>query len=369
MSDYKLPSFRVLSLKAEQNAPATGDVTVRGHVETYAGFPLADAEVTLSLSVTQRPRWWYPSPSYDDLWTATARTDAAGDYEVVIGKDVFDSSPVPGGYYTANISVLSSTGETQTASVSFSQSERYAIKASVPNEFDLTRGAMPVEARVVNYEDSLVAGGVDVELVRKDSVTLSRTHIDNKGTVNVAGLGQGTYRLVISRENADTVTREVVLYNPAAAESPCPDVLLWTPEWRVITGERHDNAWTYAVNCDTHLLVTLWTPDGVISQRWEKARKGFNRIPVTLPDGVDDATLSFMVTGAYRQQTGDINVTRADSGRGLRIIAESFRDRILPGEEETWTLRVVDLRGNGRESAVITDMYNTALDVLARTDW
>lgn len=370
VSDYKLPSFRVLQPKAEQDAPATGDVTVRGHVETYAGFPLADAEITLSLSVTQRPRWWYPAPSYDDLWTVTAPTDASGDYEIVIGKDVFASSPVVGGYYTANISVLSSTGETQVASVSFGKSERYVIKASVPGEFDLTRGAMPVEARVVNYEDSLVAGGVDVELVRRDSVTVSRTHIDTKGNVNVAGLEQGTYHMVFSRENADTVTREVVLYNPVAADTPCPDVLIWAPKRKVITGERHDNAWTYAVNCDTHLFVTLWnTSDGIISQRWVPARKGSNRIPVTLPDGVDDATLSVMATGGYRQQNADIEVTRADSERGLRIIAESFRDRVILGEEETWTLRVVDLQGNGREAAVITDIYNTALDALAKTDW
>ena len=368
VSDYKLPTFRVLSPVVEQDAPAEGDVTVRGHVETYAGFPIADAEVTLTLSVARRPRWWFPSTSYD-VYSHTVRTDAAGDYEVVIGKDVFSSSPIKDGYYTAEISVLSSAGETQTGAVSFGRTERYIIKAVTPHVFDMTRGAMPLEVRVVNYEDSLVTGGVNVELVRNDSVTVSRTHIDGNGSLDVASLGQGIYNLVMSRENADTVRNEIILYNPEAKESPCPDVLLWAPVWKLTAGSGRDNTWTYAVNCDTHLLVTLWTPEGIISQRWVKADKGFNRLPVTLPDGVDDATLSIVATGGYRQQSCDIGVTRADSERGLKIVAESFRDRIVPGNQETWTLRVTDLKGNGREAAVISDMYNTALDVLAKTDW
>lgn len=368
VSDYKLPTFRVLQPKVEQDVPSAGDVTVRGRVETYTGFPMADAEVTLALSVAQRPRWWYPSPSAD-VCTLTVRTDAAGDYETVIGKDIFNASPVPAGYYTANISVLSQTGETQTGSVSFGRSERYIIKASVPDEYDMTRGTMPVECRVVNYEDSIVPGSVDVQLMRDDSVTVARERIDMNGSIDVSSCRQGTYRVVMSRENADTVTREVILYNPAADESPCPDVLIWSPDRKVITGKGHPDAWTYAVNCDTHLLVTLWTSEGIISQRWERAARGFNRLAVSLPDGVDDATLSVVATGGYRQQSCDIDVMRADSERGLRIVAESFRDRTVPGEQESWTLRVVDLKGNGREAAVIADMYNSALDALAGTSW
>ena len=193
--------------------------------------------------------------------------------------------------------------------------------------------------------------------------------IQGKGMLAVGGCEQGRYNLVFTHEDADSVVRELVLYDRASAESPCPDNLIWAPEWDVMVSGVENPSWLYAVNCDTHMLVTLWTPDGVISQHWEKARKGFNNLTVSLPAGVDEATLSVMATGNYRQESGRVIVRRADSMKGLRIVAETFRDRTVPGEEESWTFRVVDLKGNGREAAVIADMYNTALDALASTDW
>lgn len=369
VSDYKLPTFHVLEPEVERGVPAQGDVTLRGKVQTYSGFPVADAEVTVALSVTSRPRWWYPSRAYD-VYSTKVRTDGKGEYEVAFTDDIFATSPLENGYYTASVTALSSTGESQTGSVSFSRGERYIIKAVSPANFEISGSVeLPVEANLVNYEDSTIHEAVNVRLVRNDSTVAVSSMIQGKGKLAVGGCEQGRYNVVFTHEDADSVVRELVLYDRASAESPCPDNLIWAPEWDVMVSGVENPSWLYAVNCDTHMLVTLWTPDGVISQHWEKARKGFNNLTVSLPAGVDEATLSVMATGNYRQESGRVIVRRADSMNGLRIVAETFRDRTVPGEEESWTFRVVDLKGNGREAAVIADMYNTALDALASTDW
>lgn len=368
VSDYKLPTFRVNAPKAEQGVPSKGAVTLRGRAETYAGFPLEDAQVTVALSVAQRPRWWYPSRSYD-VYKTTAVTDADGGYEVVFSDDVFATSPLPGGYYTALVTVTSSTGESQTGTVSFSLGERYIIKAAVVSSFDLTLGSLPVGAQLVNYEDSTVAGQVSVGLVGPDSVTVSSMMIGGKGSIDVTSCRQGKYRLVMSHENADTVRREVVLYDPASTESPCPDRLIWAPSYDVSVKGDAGASWLYAVNCDTHMLVTLWDSDSIISQNWVKASKGFNRLPVRLPTDVDNATLTVSATGNYHQDQATVTVKRADSDRLIRIVAETFRDRTVPGSEESWTFRITGRDGKGREAAVIADMYNTALDVLSTFSW
>lgn len=369
VSDYKLPTFKVAKPAVEQDAPAKGDVTVRGKVETYAGFALADAEVSLKLSVMERPRWWYYSQSYD-VYSATTRTDAEGRYELVIADEVFVSSPLPKGYYTAEVSVLSSTGETQTGSVSFGRSERYMIKASIPVNFDLTAGRMPVEVKVVNYEDSVVAGAVNMTLQAADSTVVASKTVEGRDNIDVSSLSQGIYKVVLTCANADTLRRELLLYNPKATDSPVKDMLIWSPglsaEVDAATGR---GEWLYAVSCDTHLLATVWTADSAVSRRWVEARKGFNRLDVTLPAGVDKATLTVMATGNYTSCSRNVALTRADSEVGLKIVAESFRDRTVPGSDETWTFRIVDTKGNGREAAVIADMYNTALDAIATSSW
>jgi len=369
VSDYKLPTFKVAAPAVEQDAPAKGDVTLRGKVETYAGFPLADAGVTLKLSVMERPRWWYYTQSYD-VYSTTTRTDAGGRYEIVVPDSVFASSPLPKGFYTAEMSVLSPTGETQRGSVSFGRSERYIIKASIPVNFDLTSGRMPLEVKVVNYEDSVVPRVVNMTLHSSDSTIVTSGTVSGRDSIDVSSLRQGIYKVVLACADADTVRRELLLYNPTATDSPVKDMLIWSPDWSAeadaATGR---GEWLYAVGCDTHMLATVWTPDSVVSRRWVKASKGFNRLDVTLPAGVDKATLTVMATGNYTSDSRDVTVTRADSGLGLKIVAESFRDRTVPGSEESWTFRIVDTRGDGREAAVIADMYNTALDALATSSW
>lgn len=369
VSDYKLPTFMVSTPRVEQDATARGCVTLRGKVETYAGFPLADAEVSLGLSVAERPRWWYPSASYD-VYAAKVRTDASGHYEIVVPDSVFAASPIPVGYYTATVSVLSSAGETQTGSVSFGRSERYIIKADIPANFDLTKGRMPVNVRVVNYEDSVVDRSATLSIQRGDSVVVAVRDIRGRDDIHVSALDQGVYNVVITCGDADTVRRQLIFFNPSASESPVSDELLWSPDWSLsVDGRGGDGSWLYAAGCDTHVLATVWTPDSIVSRRWVEARKGFNRLDVSLPAGLDKATLTVMATGGYRTESRDIAVSRADSEKGLKIVAESFRDRTVPGSNETWTFRVVDTRGDGREAAVIADMYNTALDAIARSDW
>ena len=45
VSDYKLPTFRVQLDPVEKDYPSKGDVTLRGRVVTYSGFPLVDSKV------------------------------------------------------------------------------------------------------------------------------------------------------------------------------------------------------------------------------------------------------------------------------------------------------------------------------------
>lgn len=369
VSDYKLPTFKVFSPKVEQDTPAKGDVTVRGKVETYAGFALADAEVTLSLSVMQQPRWWYPTQSYD-VYSTVTRTDTQGRYEVVLPAGVFASSPLPGGYYTAAVSVLSSAGETQTGSVSFGRAERYIIKVSMPSEFDLTKGRMPLDVRVVNYEDSAVNRPVTMTITGRDSAVVASRSVIGHDDMHVSGLAQGRYQVSFACENADTVRRELILYDPLAKESPADNMLIWSPGWDMkVDASDGTGSWLYAASCDTHVLAIVWTSDKMLSRRWVEAHSGFNRLDVSLPAGVDKATLTVMATGNYKSESRNVMVTRADSESGLKIVAESFRDRTVPGSEETWTFRIVDTKGNGCEAAVIADMYNTALDAIATSNW
>lgn len=371
VSDYKLPSFLIGDTSVEQGVPEAGAVTLHGNVKTYSGFPLDGAKVTVELSVTRRPRWWMPGASYRFYATDTV-AGADGSFAVPVDKDILASSPIPGGFFTATITALSPSGESQKTQISFTTSKQYIIKGTLPAQADVTSGHLAVKVSAADWRDSVVSVPVNYAVLDADSTTLLNGSVTGgAASIDVKTLPSGryTFRFTLPEPyEAVPWTTETVIYRTDDRKTPCPGQLIWSPETKVYAGGK-DGKWLYATDCPTHLLVTLVADDKVLSQGWVKADEGMHLLDVTLPDGVDRAKMTVAATGRYRSDTKYIDVIRAGSEKGIRIEAETFRDRLVPGSAETWRLRVVDLDGRGREAAVIADMYNTALDALATQSW
>ena len=372
VSDYKLPTFLITLDPAELDVPLKGGATIHGQAKTYSGFPMADATVTLDLSVAQRPRWWMPSREIS-IDTEQVTTDSEGRFTIPLDSAILASSPFPGGYYTANVTVTSPSGESQSGSTSFGLGTQYIIKVALANNIDITGGKLPVEASVADYQDSTVNIPINYAIFSHDSVKVAQGVITSSpAEIDVKAIKPGKYTVSFCMSDSSLavkVSREVVLYNPKSKETPLPGTLLWSPQSEVaITGNNPGN-WLYAVDCQTNLLVTLTADGKILSQRWEKASEGMHTLSVTLPDAVDTARLNVSAVGKYRSAQLAANVTRTGSAKGLKFTVETMRDRLVPGSTETWRFRITDLSGRGRESAVIADMYNTALDALASTQW
>lgn len=360
VSDYKLPTFHVAELLAASDVPEKGAVTLRGKAISYSGFPIQDAKVSVALSVSSGWRW---GRQYD-VATLTATTDSKGEFEAVVDAEMLANSPVPQGFYTARVTVTSESGESQAGTVSFSRGKRYHISALVPANQSMKDGKLIIKATVKDYADSVVKAGVRVSLIAQSGDTVKNTVASPSTTLDIRNIMQGVYTLVLECEGAETVKNRIVLYDPSAQESPEPSELIWMPERQVIADRNGQGEWLVAAAVPTHVLATLWVPDSVLWQKWIAVGAGFNRLGINLPEGVDEATLTYGATGDYRTANGSVRVTRTDSARGLKIVAESFRDKLTPGETETLMLRVTDLRGQGREAAVIAGMYNAALDAV-----
>ena len=368
VSDYKLPTFRIILDPVEKDYPAQGDVTLRGHVETYAGFPVGDAQLTLDLSASPKVRWWWQRRAGVKFQTLTGRTDSTGKIEFTIPKDLLTISPIPDAVFSASVTALSPAGESQTASTVFSTGSRYMIRASVPENIDISAPTTVIKAKVVNYQDSTVNIPVDFAVVRDSSTVLTGRLSAAAPEIDLTSLPSGRYDIRFSLSDpsmAETVSQSMVLYRPTDKDTPVPGTLLWYPSDKVTLGPDGSAKWLYAVDCPTNLLVTIHNGNKIISQKWVSAAGGMATLPVALPSDMESATMQIAVTGNYRSATAVINVTADKAVKGLKFITESFRDRLVPGSEETWTFRVTDMTDHGQSAAVILDMYNTALDALA----
>lgn len=373
VSDYKLPTFKVILDPVEKDFPSAGDVTLRGRLQTYAGFPVADAKITLNLAAMQPLRWWWNPGDPLTFQTLEATSGADGEIKITIPKSTIELSPIPGGLFSAEVTAMSPAGESQMASTIFSTGLRYAIRASVPANIDITAPTTAIKVEVVDYRDSIVRMPVDFTVMRDSVRVFGSTILPGNQTLDLTSVQSGSYRLSFSVADstlAAPVSQNVVLYRPTDTVTPAPESLLWYPSANIIADAATGNGnWLYAVNCPTNLLVTVTTPDSIISQSWVKADAGMHNLSLALPNGIDAANAHIALTGNYRNESATIAIKRDVKAPAIRFITETFRDRTVPGSEETWTFKVIDKSGRGAQSAVIMDMYNTAFDALAKTDW
>ncbi len=372
VSDYKLPTFRIFLDPAQKDQPSDGDITLRGRVETYTGFPIADAKLTINLSAMQPKKWWWIAQEKVNFYTIESTTDASGMIEVTIPKDILALSPIPKGVFNADISAMSPNGESQSASVDFTTENRYIIRLSMPDNIDISEPTMAIKAKIVNYMDSIVALPLDYCVIHDSTEVLKGVLLPSQTSIDLSPLHSGKYKIKFSLKDsdmADPIAYDVVLYRPTDTDTPIPGTLLWYPSDKLSITEDRPSAWLYAVDCPTNLLVTIHDGLKIISRTWIKSDAGMHTLPLNLPDYLDSAVAEINLTGNYRTSSARIELKREKKAKGLKFITETFRDRITPGTEETWTFRVIDETSKGRKAAVMLDMYNTAINALAKQDW
>ncbi len=57
------------------------------------------------------------------------------------------------------------------------------------------------------------------------------------------------------------------------------------------------------------------------------------------------------------------------SNKNLNIISESFRDKLLPGQEETWTFKIESTKGTKEKYELLASMYDQSIDQILGHNW
>ena len=361
VSDYKLPTYALTDLKVLKDTPSKGTVTVEGKAITYSGFPLTDGQVKVSLSSGQRFWFWDTTPA--EYYTTDTQVGPGGRFSVEFPSELLDNAPYPDGLFTARFNVTSATGETHGGSVSFSNKASYAIVANVPASIDIAR---PVKFEVKVNDQNGVQTALPVEISLSGD-TFSGTFTTPDPTVDLTGVPSGTYTLKISTSDTtlcQPVSQKVTLYRPTDAAAPSPEVF-WTPTTRLSVEKSEAAKILYSTSApEITFLVSVADKGKMISQKWVTGHQGMNTLEVALPD--DALAPRINIAGFCQLQTVDVYLdVKVDKAvPAITVKTESFRDRLTPGAEETWSFTVRNQNGEAVRAALMFDMYNKALNDL-----
>ncbi len=369
VSDFKAPQIEVTVNSIQRDVPVSGAVTISGRVATYSGMPVADASVEVSVEGAYRWRWYVPQ---EELGSFTVKTDVNGDFTAEI-----PASMLAGENYTdfvAKFNATSLTAETASASASFTTGKPYVISMDVKSMVNLddpftftvnaidANGAdfqLPVRWSLVNMLDSAsVATGEAVATVAQ--------------TVDLSHIKAGRYNFVV--EPVDTAlakeykSSQISFYSIHKNALPVSANNLFVPKTSVQVKNSEARV-TVGTNCD-RLYVYAFVRNGeTLGQpKVHKLGRGFSTLKIAMPENIEDAEiiLATVYEGKFEEVTVEPVVAKAET---VEIVAESFRDRLVPSQKETWRFRLQKGQGTLPDAAFIATMYNRALDALEKGSW
>ncbi len=433
VEEYKRPRFEVVMAPLEDKVALGDKVTVKGKAQAYAGSNVDGAKVQYRVVRQVFYPWapfWYRRGGFVrqeemELANGETETDANGEFFVTftaIPDPAASQKMQPAFRYTVFADVTDINGETRSGEKSL-QLAKQSLLASLNAPQNVDRSAPPeITISTTNLDGQNVPaqGAITLERLRSpgrplvnrlweapDMPSISREvflksfphlpyqdeHLpenqpvealirqDNFNTANTnsyafdpRSLAPGQYRLTL--RSADAVGNPIesmhwfTLYDSGAKTAP-PHSLLWqgAPKNSYQPGESLSLPVASPSAAVYVLIETEQDNNALDKPRWQQPGNWYD---LARPISESNRGGFYVQTTAVRfnrvfSRQHFINVPW--SNKELQVEYSTFRDKLLPGQEEEWRIKIKGPNGERVAAEMLAAMYDASLDAFTPHDW
>lgn len=416
VEEYKRPTFQVTFEKLASAYKAGDSISVVGTAKTYAGIPLQNTKVTYTIHVESR-FWRSNNQDLPADISGTTTTDNEGHFIVPIRlMNIPEKNNFYYCYeYNIKAQTVSEAGEAQEGTTTLPLSNRslyISINGLGKNTDICKENIQPITINVRNLQNLPVActGTYTIIPLKENGQGNKVTpHIKNFSanitsiTEDILQLPSGDYHLIatikekINGKNVEvTDTTHFVLYSITDVHPPVKTDFWYklisdeislpyspAPERVIIRGKNKEEASTWLQKdmqfqkegCiqigsslkNVFLFYRLYNGDKCVEDRQILLNDSI--MTFTYPykpeykNGLR-ATFSFVKDGKAYQKSTNLFVVRPD--KKLTLAWDTFRDKLIPGQQENWTLAIArNDRKKFDGAEVLASMYDASLDKFA----
>lgn len=378
VTDYKRPEFEITFSPSEKRYYFGDQIEISGKVNSFSGVSLSNQVVKYKISRHSFFRW----SGQNSITQGSTYTDAAGEFNFHFLAELPASiNPmIDNYYYQIEATVTDAKGETQQASTVirvFSKGTAPSIdmprliNKNIPVAFHLSiPETTPTQ---IKYTIAKLFPPKELSL----GLELKDTLVDKiifKGDLEIQGQDSlkpdlssyesGAYLLTVKNGNA-TSKSIFFLYSASDKRPPIP-----TYDWlirektlcypgesaRILLGTSVENA---------YVLCELYTTEGLVKQFYQKLSNEV--VPLEIPflksyGSQAWLTINYIKNGHYIQNTVSLKRRKLQDQK-LTLITKVFRDKLTPGQQESWEIQVKNPAGN-KPTEVLAMMYDASLDKL-----
>ncbi|MGI4739471.1 MAG: alpha-2-macroglobulin family protein [Janthinobacterium lividum] len=413
VEDYKRPTFFV-QFDSVPGRPQLGQpLTVNGRTRAYAGQATDGARVRYH--ITRRTLWplfdyreggrggsMRPGPrgGSQEIAHGATTTDAEGRFAVTFTPPLVPRQPGRGGWepgyvFEITADVTDAAGETRTGTRNVpigrdplslqltgpDQADKQALppfrllSTNATGEPLPATGTLRLLRRSYRPNPPGVPGPTpetdDNEVAPEPVKTLpfdTKTNPLLDLRAALAALPTGRYRLEALAAGPDSARAQLdfTLYDAQATTVPYA-----TPDWFVVLTDSVAPGQPAAVllgssEADTHILLETERGGQLLHHEWLTLQAGEQR-RLRLESGLADARGPLYVhttqVRAGRLYRHDATVQVADKPQPLTLALATFRDKLAPGQRETWRVTIRQANGRPAEAELLATLYDQSLDV------
>lgn len=390
VEEYKRPGFFVEIEPLKQEVAFGDRVTLEGKVQTFSGVALQTGEV--NYRINRIPFWYrsYFSPqSREQVAEGKAVVKDNGTFSFSFRPEKADNNSndfLPYQSYQVTATMTDSKGETQETTYTFSVGETsIVLSTNLQPQMNKDTVKAIVNAKTLNNEPVTVNGDYIIWLLAEtdkeneykevepvaDGTFMSGKAID---PAIFAALQSGRYRLQLKAKDSKgreaKTNQDFILYSLKDKRPPVFSHT-WTIQNEIscLPGKEAEVLFGTS-DKKAHILYEIFADNQCV----ERKRIELNdenrlfRIPFleSYSDGIV-ASFTFIKEGKSYQK--HIQIVRQQPDRNLTIKPETFRDRLLPGSQETWKFRILDADSVPVAAEMLAGMYDASLDKILPFKW
>lgn len=377
VEEYKRPTFTIEFLPVEGKYAAGDTITLKGKVDSFSGSLLNKARVKAEVSTFTYNMMPLPRPCF---FVIQGKEKLLTHNEIELDNAATFYLKIPTtneqDYYSVNIKVTSLGGETQDAHKEFLVgTDSYKLDNSVESVYEKNS---PVNLSVYakNFDNKRVEakGAYTLERV-EDSVGREAKYITEKQGSFVANdsllidfsvLPTATYRITYEGEGITSkLERVFTVYSEKEDAVPVSSgdwlhvkkaTFGTTSPAEILYGTGDENAYVY---------IDIYSQDGVKLTEERVMSKVYQSFKLDYKaEYKDGIILSFIYFKNNKMYNRTIEIRRDVEEANLKLKWKTFRDKLLPGSKEEWSLEVLDQNDKPIEVEVMALMYDASLDEL-----
>lgn len=372
VEEYKRPTFNVEFSKPNEKYHFGDTVNISGKAISFTGVPLQNAEVKYTVK-----RFWFPwlrhfngnGNGNDIVSKGKATTSLDGTFNVHVPLTAIEDKTSGCYYFIIEADVTDAAGETQNGRLSLPVSDKKLwISCNLPNKIELSR-LEDINFEVKNIAGTEIETDVNISINGGKCIKVkSNSNIDIKSLIS--GLPSGKHTL-IANVSEEKIEKDFILFS---LEDKTPATS--TDEWFYITSNTfpQDNGSVFiqlgsSAN-NVHVLYSAIVGNNTLSTGTIELNNEIKTYELKYKEEYGDGVLiSYAWIKDGKLYTRNTEIKKYLPNKKLDIKWTTFRDRLIPGQKEQWTLQLTRNDSLIADASLIATMYDISLDKITRHKW